>query len=116
MEGRGQRDATSRAGGGRTRGRKTRLAAELARAVDSEGDLVLLGRCDDGLGEPFVEALAHVVAHAPADELATMLGPGAGELSRLVPELEQRLPGAAANDERSRDRAVPAVRCDRGLA
>ena len=75
---------------------KTRLAAELARAVDFEGGFVLLGRCDDGLGvpfQPFVEALAHVVAHAPADQLATLLGPGAGELGRLVPELEQRVPG-----------------------
>ena len=75
---------------------KTRLAAELARAVELEGGLVLLGRCDDGLGvpfQPFVEALAHVVAHAPADQLATLLGPGAGELFRLVPELEQRVSG-----------------------
>ena len=75
---------------------KTRLAAELARAVDFEGGFVLLGRCDDGLGvpfQPFVEALAHIVAYAPGDQLATLLGPGAGELCRLVPELEQRVPG-----------------------
>ncbi|MCU1352063.1 MAG: hypothetical protein JWM05_1272, partial [Acidimicrobiales bacterium] len=75
---------------------KTRLAAELARVVAFEGDFVLLGRCDDGLGvpfQPFVEALAHVVAHAPADQLGAMLGSAAGELCRLVPELEQRLPG-----------------------
>ena len=75
---------------------KTRLAAELGRAVDLDGGFVLLGRCDDGLGvpyQPFVEALAHVVGHAPDAEVATLLGPGAGELSRLVPELAQRLPG-----------------------
>jgi class 3 adenylate cyclase len=75
---------------------KTRLAAELARTVDFEGAFVLLGRCDDGLGvpfQPFVEALAHVVGHAPDDQLATLLGPTAGELCRLIPELEHRLPG-----------------------
>jgi class 3 adenylate cyclase len=75
---------------------KTRLAAELGREVDREGGFVLLGRCDDGLGvpfQPFVEALAHVVGHAPDDQLAALLGPAGGELCRLVPELEQRLPG-----------------------
>ena len=74
---------------------KTRLAAELGRAVALEGGFVLLGRCDDGLGVPFqafVEPLAHVVGHAPDDQLATLLGPAAGELCRLVPELGQRLP------------------------
>jgi class 3 adenylate cyclase len=77
---------------------KTRLAAELGRAVDRDGGFVLFGRCDDGLGvpyQPFVEALAHVVGHAPDAELAALLGPGAGELCRLVPELAQRLPGLA---------------------
>jgi class 3 adenylate cyclase len=77
---------------------KTRLAAELGRAVDLDGGFVLLGRCDDGLGvpyQPFVEALAHVIAHAPDDQLAALLGPAAGELCRLVPELAQRMPGIA---------------------
>src|SRR5205085_11275933 len=77
---------------------KTRLAAELGRAVDHDGGFVLLGRCDDGLGvpyQPFVEALAHVVGHAPDSELAALLGATAGELCRLIPELEQRLPGLA---------------------
>ena len=77
---------------------KTRLAAELGRAVDLDGGFVLLGRCDDGLGvpyQPFVEALAHVVAHAADDQLPALLGASAGELCRLVPELAQRMPGIA---------------------
>jgi class 3 adenylate cyclase len=77
---------------------KTRLAAELGRAVELDGGFVLLGRCDDGLGvpyQPFVEALAHVVGHVPDAELGALLGPGAGELCRLLPELAQRLPGLA---------------------
>ena len=77
---------------------KTRLAAELGRVVERNGGFVLLGRCDDGLGvpyQPFVEALAHVVSHAPDDQLPALLGPAAGELCRLVPELAQRVPGLA---------------------
>jgi class 3 adenylate cyclase len=77
---------------------KTRLAAELGRAVDRHGGFVLLGRCDDGLSvpyQPFVEALTHVVARAPEEQLASLLGPAAGELVRIVPEVAQRLPGLA---------------------
>jgi class 3 adenylate cyclase len=77
---------------------KTRLAAELARTVDQQGGFVLLGRCDEGLGvpyQPFVEALSHVVAHAPPDRLAEMLGSTAGELCRLVPELTELLPATS---------------------
>ena len=75
---------------------KTRLAAELARAVERESGFALLGRCDDGLGvpyQPFVESLAHVVGHAADDQLEALLGPTAGELVRLVPEIGHRLPG-----------------------
>jgi class 3 adenylate cyclase/tetratricopeptide (TPR) repeat protein len=73
---------------------KTRLAAELARRVHSEGALVLAGRCDEDLGvpfQPFVEALRHFVAEAP--EPARRLGRHAGELTRLVPDLVGRVPG-----------------------
>ncbi len=75
---------------------KTRLAAELAHAVERESGFALLGRCDDGLGvpyQPFVESLAHVVGHAADDQLEALLGPTAGELVRLVPEIGHRLPG-----------------------
>jgi class 3 adenylate cyclase/DNA polymerase III delta prime subunit len=71
---------------------KTRLATELARTVHNEGAVVLAGRCDEDLGvpyQPFVEALRHYTAHA------AVLRPGrfGGELTRLVPELRDRLPG-----------------------
>jgi class 3 adenylate cyclase/tetratricopeptide (TPR) repeat protein len=71
---------------------KTRLAAELARAVHSEGAIVLAGRCDEDLGvpyQPFVEALRGYLAYAGELEL----GRHGGELTRLVPELAQRAPG-----------------------
>ena len=76
---------------------KTRLAAELAKRVHEEGATVLVGRCDEDLGvpyQPFVEALRHFVDHAPA--LPERLGRYGGELARLVPELNERVPDLAA--------------------
>jgi class 3 adenylate cyclase len=75
---------------------KTRLASEIARRAHADGGSVLLGRCDEGLGaafQPFVEALTHVAQHTDDERLPSMLGPRAGELLRLVPALESRLPG-----------------------
>jgi class 3 adenylate cyclase len=72
---------------------KTRLAAELATRVHDEGATVLAGRCDEDLGvpyQPFVEALRHFMDHAPS--LSERLGRYGGELARLVPELEERVP------------------------
>jgi class 3 adenylate cyclase/tetratricopeptide (TPR) repeat protein len=71
---------------------KTRLATALAQGLHGEGALVLAGRCDEDLGvpyQPFVEALRHYVVHA-ADH---RLGRHAGELTRLVPDLVQLVPG-----------------------
>ncbi|HEV3364695.1 MAG TPA: AAA family ATPase, partial [Acidimicrobiia bacterium] len=76
---------------------KTRLAADLATRVHDEGATVLAGRCDEDLGvpyQPFVEALRHFVDHAPG--LEERLGRYGGELTRLVPELPERIPGVAA--------------------
>jgi class 3 adenylate cyclase len=73
---------------------KTRLSAELARTVHEEGATVLVGRCDEDLGvpyQPFVEALRHFVDHASS--LSERLGRYGGELTRLLPELGQRVPG-----------------------
>jgi class 3 adenylate cyclase len=78
---------------------KTRLAAELALRVHSQGAIVLAGRCDEDLGvpfQPFVEALRHFVDHTAAGELGPKLGRYGGELARLVPELSDRAGGLAA--------------------
>jgi DNA-binding SARP family transcriptional activator len=74
---------------------KTRLAAEFARQVHAEGQMVLAGRCDEDLGvpyQPFVEALRQFVDHTPAALLDQGLGRHGGELVRLVPEIAQRRP------------------------
>jgi DNA-binding SARP family transcriptional activator len=72
---------------------KTRLAAELARLVDEAGGIVLFGRCDEDVGapyQPFAEALEQVVRSRPT---AGELGRHAGELVRLVPDLDRRVDG-----------------------
>jgi DNA polymerase III delta prime subunit len=77
---------------------KTRLAAELARRAHVEGATVLAGRCDEDLGvpyQPFVEALRHFLDYTPDRDLIVGLGRYPGDLSRLIPELAERLPGLA---------------------
>jgi class 3 adenylate cyclase len=75
---------------------KTRLASELARVVHQAGGSVLYGRCQEGLGipyEPFVEALSFFCQHTSPEELRSRLGRHPGELTRLLPEFQEFLPG-----------------------
>ncbi|HEX2240644.1 MAG TPA: AAA family ATPase [Actinomycetota bacterium] len=74
---------------------KTRLAAEVARQCRADGGTVLYGRCDEETivpYQPFVEALTHFVAHAPAHRLRQLTRASGPQLKRLVPELAERLP------------------------
>jgi len=74
---------------------KTRLAAEFALAAHAEGAILLFGHTDEEAAlpyQPFVEALRHYVATCPLDELRVQLGATGAELTRLAPELAQRLP------------------------
>ena len=69
---------------------KTRLSSEMASAVHDDGAHVLYGRCDDETGvpfQPFVEALRAFVGHSDPNKLTALLGSGAKELTRLVPDL-----------------------------
>ncbi|MEY2471220.1 MAG: hypothetical protein QOK28_549 [Actinomycetota bacterium] len=76
---------------------KSRLAAEHARRVHADGALVLYGRCDEDLDAPYQPFLDAVRTAAP------VLGPqrlrdvrGVDELVRVVPELHDLMPDAAA--------------------
>src|SRR5207302_1696179 len=83
-------------GGGEPGIGKTRLATEVALYAHRQGGLVLLGTCDEDLAvpyQPFVEALRHLVAACPDDELAEALAERGGELTRVLPELPRRVPG-----------------------
>ena len=73
---------------------KSRLVRELARDVAEEGATVLYGDCDGVVGfpyGPFATALDHLVRHQEPDTLRRLLGPGGGELTRLLPDLETRV-------------------------
>ncbi|GAC1602585.1 MAG: hypothetical protein NVS3B21_30820 [Acidimicrobiales bacterium] len=74
---------------------KTRLVVESARTVADEGGVVLMGRCFDDLRAPygpFVEALGHLITHAPAALLADHLASSGGDIVRLLPEISLRVP------------------------
>lgn len=85
---------------------KTRLVSEFARAVHDRGTLVVAGRCDDGLDlpyQPFVEALDHLVEHAPPELLRAHVREHGGRVARLVPALDRlgrSAPGPTGESER----------------
>src|SRR5438876_5281930 len=73
---------------------KTRLATQLAVHAHGDGATVLYGRCDEDLGVPYgpwVEALRHYVAAAPAEVLRAHAERHGGELARLLPEVRGRV-------------------------
>ncbi len=74
---------------------KTRTATEIARSAHEEGALVLAGRCDEGLSvpyQPWLETLDWQTRHDPALPLGRL----GGELTRLLPELTDRIPDLPA--------------------
>jgi class 3 adenylate cyclase len=83
---------------------KTTLIAEVARRAYADGAVVLLGRCDEGVGAPyaaFADALGHLVAHADDELLWRHVQRHGAELARLVPMLGLRagpLPPPASGD------------------
>ena len=73
---------------------KSRLAREFAVEASAEGALVLYGACDAVVQTPygpFVEALDRLARVIEPDELRRALGPGGGELGRLLPDLPARV-------------------------
>ena len=78
---------------------KTRLATYVALEARAQGAVVLYGRCDEELGlphGPWLEALRHLVEHAPLSVLQSHVERHGGDLTRLVPELSKRVPDAPA--------------------
>lgn len=67
---------------------KTRLALELARSPAADGATILWGRCDPQVAVahgPFADLVGQLLTERP--ELVARLGPFAGHLAPLVPEL-----------------------------
>jgi class 3 adenylate cyclase/tetratricopeptide (TPR) repeat protein len=78
---------------------KTTLAAQGARTLHAEGATVLFGQCSEGLlvpYRPWVDALSHLVEHAPEQVLQEHVERHGAAMSRAVPALARRIAGAAA--------------------
>ena len=76
---------------------KTRLAEEVARRAAVRGIQVAWGRCFEGEGVPafwpWVQVARQLLAGVAPAQLGMVLGPSAGELSQLLPELKELVPG-----------------------
>jgi len=74
---------------------KTSLAVDCAAYADGLGSRVLWGACWEGEGAPafwpWIQALRTYTGSVDDEELARHLGPGAGDVLRLLPELAPRL-------------------------
>jgi DNA-binding SARP family transcriptional activator/tetratricopeptide (TPR) repeat protein len=92
---------------------KTRLATEFAAGVHEGGGGVLYGRADERASfdfQPFVEALRHWVLNSPTAEIERDLGPHAGVLAGLIPEISVQLSEAAPEaSENGKERLFEAV-------
>ena len=69
---------------------KSRLTRELANEVAAGGVMTLYGACDGVVSapyQPFVEALAHLVAEGDQAQLREGIGTFGADLARLLPEL-----------------------------
>lgn len=80
---------------------KTRLVSELARSLHDDGWTVLFGHAEPDVAVPYrpvIEVLRAVAEGSTDVELASRLGPGLSELTRLLPELAARLGVAAPGD------------------
>jgi DNA-binding CsgD family transcriptional regulator/tetratricopeptide (TPR) repeat protein len=102
--------------GGEAGSGKSRLVREVAAEAAEHGVLVLSGSCDAVVHTPygpFAEALDQLARAVEPDELATALGTGGGELTRLIPELPLLVgelpPPAEADPDTERHRLHTAV-------
>jgi tetratricopeptide (TPR) repeat protein len=76
---------------------KTRLAEEVTRRAAVRGVRVGWGRCYQGEGAPafwpWVQVARQLLAEVEPAQLGIVLGSSAGELSQLLPELKEMVPG-----------------------
>jgi len=88
---------------------KTSLAVDCAAYADGRGARVLWGACWEGEGAPafwpWIQALRAYAGNVDDDDLAGHLGPGAGDILRLLPELEPRLQNPPTPPELAPDQA-----------
>jgi predicted ATPase len=97
---------------------KTRLAEEISNDANARRMRVVWGRCWEGGGAPaywpFIQILRECVENLDSEHLKALLGSGASEIARLVPEITLSLPSieetkAATDSESARFRLFDAV-------
>jgi tetratricopeptide (TPR) repeat protein len=97
---------------------KTRLAEEISNDASARGMRAVWGRCWEGGGAPaywpFIQILRSCVDERDSEKLETILGSGASEIARLIPELKLSLPSleetkATTDSESARFRLFDAV-------
>ncbi len=72
---------------------KTTLAGQAARSLHADGATVLFGHCAEGVTaayQPWIEAISHLVDHAPVELLEQHLQSSGNTLVRVVPQLGAR--------------------------
>jgi predicted ATPase len=97
---------------------KTRLAEEISNDASARGMRVAWGRCWEGGGAPaywpFIQILRACLTDRDSESLKALLGSGASEVARLIPEIKLSLPSleeanAAPDSESARFRLFDAV-------
>jgi tetratricopeptide (TPR) repeat protein len=97
---------------------KTRLAEEISNDASARGMLVVWGRCWEGGGAPaywpIIQMLRTCIDDRDGEQLKALLGSGASEIARLIPELKLSLPSleetkATTDSESARFRLFDAV-------
>ena len=97
---------------------KTRLAEEISRDAAVRGIRVVWGRCWEGGGAPaywpLIQILRACLEGLDAEHLKALLGSGASEIARLIPQLKLSLPSleeakTATGSESARFRLFDAV-------
>ena len=96
---------------------KTTLCEQLAEYVEQQGGVTLVGHCyeEGSLSLPylaFVEAMRDYVATRDEDDLRNELGPDAGEVARILPEIRRRMevePSPSGDPDQDRYRLLQAV-------
>ena len=102
--------------GGEPGSGKSRLVREFTRDAAAEEAVVFYGACDAIVRAPygpFTQVLEHLAESVEPEEITAAIGAGAGELTRLLPEISSRLgePPApvAADPDTERHRLHTAV-------
>jgi DNA-binding CsgD family transcriptional regulator/tetratricopeptide (TPR) repeat protein len=76
---------------------KTRTAQELASYAESSGAQVWWGSCHEQQGAPpywlWVQPIRSYIQRTDADSLVSQMGQGAADLSEIIPEVRDKLPG-----------------------